>query len=181
MTGLAIVAGAIAVAAIASALSAESGADPGPPDDQWVDSLKKQGPQLPPLFNMSAFAIRRLVKGGWPLVVDYEQSTPGPVQLRISARGADIVTYDLHPIGPGRHLVKFELPDLLGDNIKPALVAMLATTGPGGRDTQRNFRIYALGVGPRAVGSAAIEQLDYQATSANLISPAGICGVRSIS
>ncbi len=165
----AIVAGVIAVVAVDHALSEESDPqdpDPGrgrPADDQALDSLLGQGPQLPASYNMSAFAIRGLVKGGWPLVVDYEQNSPGPLQLRISARGSDIVTYPLDQLaGPGRHLLSFILPGhILGYDLKPALVGVTAIRNGNRRDTQADFRIFALGVGPRAVGSAAIEQLDF--------------------
>ena len=161
--GPAIAVGAIALVAIADKLWAESKASDNqtPPEDQSVNKLLEYGPQLPGQFNMSAFAIRGLVKGGWPVVVDYEQHSAGPVSLQISAKGGDIIRYPLDPIGPGRHLVKFDLPGFLGDDLKPALVALTATRDQDRQATQGDFRIHALGVGPRAVGSAAIDQLDF--------------------
>lgn len=103
----AAVIGAVALAAIAGLLLSErSGAtSPSstttPSPDQLTNRLLTEGPQMAQAFNMSAFAVRGLVRGGWPVLVDFEQRSPGSAQLRISARDLpDVYTYDLSQVCP---------------------------------------------------------------------------------
>jgi hypothetical protein len=159
--------GIVAIGLIAQALSRERGptdgtAAPEGRDPQLVDQLLENGPQLAPAFNMSAFAVRGLVRGGWPLVVDFEQRLPGEVKLRVSARGApEIYTYHLGRGQIGRRRVQLPLPAELGDNPGPALIAVMATD-PRDQSTLPAFEVYGLGAGPRAVGSVAIDQVLFQ-------------------
>ncbi len=162
----AIIGGVAALAALGYMLSRESKAPADSEElesvDEPVERLLEQGPLLPHQFNMSAFGIRCLIKGGWPIVVDYEQTSAGYVNLQISARGTEILTYPLHQfIGLGRHQLQFTLPQEFGDSLKPALIAVMATKDPSGQVPLSDFRIFALGIGPRAVGSVAIDEIDF--------------------
>jgi hypothetical protein len=117
---------------------------------------------------MSAMPIQAVVKGGWPLVIDFEQRSPGRVNLQVSAEGADIITYRLDSYGLGRHLVQFQLPqEVLGNELRPALIGITAATDAQSRDTLRDFRLYGLGAGPRAVGSVAIEKVGFEPPRVN--------------
>ncbi len=129
--------------------------------NEGVKQLLRDGPQLPTQFNASAFGIRALVRGGWPIVVDYALHRSGRVQLRISIPGADIVTYRLDQFGLGRHLLRFDLPSFLGDNLKPAVVALTAADPQTGTETIGDFTVHGIGIGPRAVGSIAVDQLEF--------------------
>ena len=130
-------------------------------ESEGVQQLLRDGPQLPAQYNTSAFAIRALVRGGWPIVVDYAQHKPGRVQLRISTPGADIVTYRLDQFGLGRHLLRFELPPFLGDSLKAGVVALTAADPRTGTETIDGFTVHGIGIGPRAVGSIAVDQLEF--------------------
>ena len=155
-----LIIGAAALYAIGQHLAKERTEDRGE-DREGVEELLRDGPQLPKQFNASAFGIRGLIKGGWPIVVDYEQQVPGRVQLRIAVPGADIVTYRLDQFGLGRHVLRFELPEFLGSSLKPAVVALTAADDQLQVETLEGFKVYGVGIGPRAVGSVAVDQLEF--------------------
>lgn len=151
--------GAVALFAINRHLNAERTEQRD--ESEGVQQLLRDGPQLPAQYNTSAFAMRALVRGGWPIVVDYAQHTPGRVQLRISTPGAEIVTYRLDQFGLGRHLLRFELPPFLGDSLKAGVVALTAADPKTGTETIDGFTVHGIGIGPRAVGSIAVDQLEF--------------------
>lgn len=155
--------GAAAVIAIGALLMRERSATSAP-QDQVVDQLLRNGPDFGDRFNMSAFAVRGFVRGGWPVLVDFEQRSPGNAQLRISARGlADVYSYDLTQMcpPPRRCLIQFRLPaEVFGDELRPAVIAATATDDSG-KATLPTFFVYALGAGPRAIGSVAVDQVAF--------------------
>src|SRR5690606_19588332 len=130
-------------------------------DDEATRALLRDGPQLAPQFNGSAFGVRGLVRGGWPVVVDYVQQRPGRVLLRIAIPGAETVTYRLDKFGLGRHVLRFDLPAFLGDRLTPAVIALTAADLDTGRETIDGFSVLGLGIGPRAVGSVAVDRLEF--------------------
>lgn len=130
-------------------------------DSEGTRQLLRDGPQLPRQFNTSAMGIRGLLRGGWPIVVDYEQLRPGRVELRIGIPGAEVITYRLDQFGLGRHLLRFNLPSFLGDGLKPALIAVTAVDPDRPDETLGGFRVYGVGIGPRAVGSIAVDRLEF--------------------
>ncbi|MEO5734351.1 MAG: hypothetical protein ABIN96_16120 [Rubrivivax sp.] len=144
------------------ATTPSSAAPPNP--DEITTRLLNEGPQMAPAFNMSAFAVRGFVRGGWPVLVDFERSSPGSALLRISARDlADVYTYDLSQVcpQPRRCVVQFRLPvEVFGDQLRPAVFAAIATDLTG-QQTMSDFVVHALGCGPRAIGSVAIDQIDF--------------------
>jgi hypothetical protein len=164
-----LVVGAVAVVAIGALLARERrpASQPGPnlpPPDEVADRLLKEGPQLASQFNMSAFAVRGFVRGGWPMLIDFEQRGAGTAQLRISARDLpEVFTYDLSQAcpQPRRCLIQFRLPvEIFGDQLRPAVIAAIATDD-GGQQTLPGFVVYALGAGPRAIGSVAVDQVTF--------------------
>lgn len=163
---VAAVVGVVAIALIHKALTREkapeSADDSATQGQDAVEELKRSGPTFAARFNMSAFNIRALVRGGWPVVIDYELGKPGAVELKISARGIDeVYTFDLSRFDSGRHMVKFIIPaDVFGGELRPALVAVTAIDAQR-KNTLDNFRIHGMGIGPRAVGSVAIDQVTF--------------------
>jgi hypothetical protein len=94
--------------------------------------------------------------------VDYEQTRAGRIEIQVSARGAaNIYRFPLPPLGAGRHLVRFTLPEALGPELRPAVVAVSAMGGAAESGTLADFNVYGLGAGPEAVGSVAIDQLGF--------------------
>ncbi len=155
----AIIVGAAALFAIGKALAEEKAEKRD--IDEGTRELLRDGPQLAPQFNASAFGVRGLVRGGWPVVVDYTQQRPGRVLLRIAIPGAETVSYRLDRFGLGRHLLRFELPPFLGDRLQPAVVALTAADLETGTRTIDGFVVHGLGIGPRAVGSVAVDRLEF--------------------
>ena len=164
-----VLVGVAALVIVSQLLAKESEQPEAAPDEQGdtapdlLDRLLRQGPELATAFNMSAFMIRGPVKGGWPLVIDYEHGGPGQVQLQVSARGAShVYNYPLPLLGAGRHIIQFKLHPDLGPQLRPAVIAVTARAGG---QTLPDFRIYGLGAGPEAVGSVAIDQLVFRPPS----------------
>lgn len=155
----AIIVGATALFAIGKALAEEKTEQRD--DTEATRALLRDGPQLAPQYNGSAFGVRGLVRGGWPVVVDYAQQRPGRVLLRIAIPGAETVTYRLDQFGLGRHVLRFDLPPFLGDRLKPAVIALTAADPGSGRETIDGFSVHGLGIGPRAVGSVAVDRLEF--------------------
>ena len=164
-----VIIGAVALIAIGSLLARErdpvgQNAPDVLPSDELTSRLLRDGPHLADQFNMSAFAVRGFVRGGWPLLIDFEQRTPGTTRLSISARDLpEIFTYELSEAcpPPRRCLIRMRLPpELFGNELRPAVIAATATDDPG-KQTLPTFTVYALGAGPRAVGSVAIDQVAF--------------------
>jgi hypothetical protein len=62
---------------------------------------------------------------------------------------------------PRRCLIQFRLPpEVFGDQRRPAVIAATATDAQGNA-TQPEFDVFALGAGPRAIGSVAIDQVSF--------------------
>lgn len=158
--------GVAAIAAIGTLIANERAARAQniPPQDQLVDRLLAEGPMLATTLNMSAFAVRGFVRGNWPLLIDFEQRSPGRAKLQISARDvSEIFEYDLSAAcpPPRRCVIQMRLPvEIFGDPLRPAVIAATATDAQG-KQTQPEFNVYALGAGPRAIGSVAIDQVSF--------------------
>lgn len=157
----AILAGAEALVAIDKLLADSSQGSTS--NTQSLRELSNTGPQQADSFNMSAFAIRAPIRGGWPLVVDYEHSEPGQVEVQVSVLGTpEVQRFPLPCLAGGRHHIQFRLPDDLGTDVREALVAVTARGASGGNETLADFHLYALGAGPGAVGSVAIDRLEFR-------------------
>jgi len=90
------------------------------------------------------------------MVMDFSLDSPAVVEVAISAQGSpEVYTFTLSQNQAGRRQMKWELPKDLGDDLRPALITVAATDNTGG------FNLIGLGVGPRAVGSVAIDQLRF--------------------
>ncbi|MFY0989564.1 hypothetical protein [Halomonas sp. C05BenzN] len=132
-------------------------------EDDMLARLGRQGPEFAPAYNTSAFAAVGMVRGGWPFVMDFAHERPVTVTLRLSARGLPEVYTLRIPFGAGetgRHRLQFALPPEFGDSERPAAIAVTATE-PGGERPEPSFRMIALGCGPRALGSVAIEEVSF--------------------
>lgn len=161
----AAVAGAAALALVGRWLYQRNQAAQRPEasDGDMGERLRRQGPVFAPQYNSSAFAAVGVVRADWPFVLDFAHEQPIILTLRLSARGvADVYTLRL-PFGAdevGAHRLQFRLPPAFGDSERPAAIAVTATDMSGER-TAPSFRVTALGCGPLAVGSVAIEEVSF--------------------
>lgn len=133
----------------------------GPGTDLVSDWLT-DGPGFDARYSNSCMPIRCLVQGGWPMVVDY------------SPDGQSITTIELHVQGQarpivheldnrrGRHLMKFELPASIGKSSRAAVMLVRSVRNRLGESGPGHARIHGLGAGPRAVGSVAIQQVEFR-------------------
>jgi hypothetical protein len=124
-----------------------------------VQVLRRDGPVLPAEFSMSCVPLRGFVSGGWPVVVDYvaDGNSQPSIEIHTAAGGPAFV----QPLesGAGRHLLRFDLPQEVGASPRPALVLVKARRGDGSGPGR--MQLLGLGAGPRAVGSVAIDQVDF--------------------
>jgi len=156
--------GAIAIAAIHNAMSKEPQTDePDQGEHEFENQLKENGPAFSHLYNMSAFMMIGFVKGGWPLVIDFEQQQPGYVELMVRTKTSDTFRYRLDSGGTGHRHIVLPLPPMLGNEPVPAKIAITATTGKNSNRSLAGFELLGLGAGPRAVGSVAIDKVAFAA------------------
>jgi hypothetical protein len=144
--------GALAGLLIASSVSAH---ESGP-----IKTLGAEGPQFAEVLHMSTFQVSGLVKGGWPLVVDYEAEAGTYAILTVASQNAAPFSQVLPIPETARRSVILQVPPSLGSDLKVADFTIRASVSP--YDPRlRYFRIYGFGCGPRAVGSVAIDQLRF--------------------
>lgn len=123
--------------------------------------LFENGPRFESAFSMACIPVRGFVRGGWPLVIDY-QAEPGTVaSVEIHIEGSDPVVLPLRG-GSEHNLLKLRLPDQLGDQLSPALLLVRAVKDQPGAPELGRINVFGLGAGPRAVGSVAIDQVDFK-------------------
>jgi hypothetical protein len=125
-----------------------------------MNRLSKNGPEFSSVFQMSAFRVKGLVKGGWPLVVDYDAAAGTLALLTVTTDRAQPHTQILETQPPQRRFVILTVPPAFGNELKDATFSITATAGPN--DPRPSyFRVYGFGCGPKAVGSVAIDNLRF--------------------
>ena len=123
--------------------------------------LFDEGPRFEDAFSMACIPVRGFVRGGWPLVIDY-QAEPGTlVSVEIHVEGQDPVVLPL-PGGSQRNVLKLKLPERLGDKLTTALFLVRGVKDQPGAPVLGRVQVFGLGCGPRAVGSVAIDQVDFK-------------------
>jgi len=124
------------------------------------EQLNRDGPQFPESLRMSDFHATGFARGGWPVVVDYDAEPGAYVLLTIVTQNAPPAEAVLAAPQTGRRLQLLRLPTEFGTSLKSASFSLTATasrTDPA----PRYLRIYGFGCGPKAVGSVAIDQLQF--------------------
>jgi hypothetical protein len=130
-----------------------------PPDPRKV--LDAEGPQFPETFNMSDFSMIAYVRGGWPMVIDFQLEQPAIVLLTIAADGIEPFYYHLDARNIARHQEKLTIPARFGDAATPAKYSIRALGATTGEVKPVYLRLFGLGAGPRAVGSLKIDDLRF--------------------
>jgi hypothetical protein len=129
--------------------------------------LDKEGPQFAPSYNMSDFSIIAYVKGGWPMVIEYQLEVPSVVVLTIVSEGVEPFYYNLQTQILARHQEKLRIPDRFGDKARVAQYSIRALSAAPGEVKPVYLRIFGMGAGPRAVGSLKLDNLILDPTAIN--------------
>ena len=85
--------------------------------EEPVNKLNRNGPQFPGTVHMSLFQVTGFVKGGWPLVLDYEAIAPTYAVLIIVTQNAPAYSVLLPTGETGRRNVIVRLPPELGTEL----------------------------------------------------------------
>lgn len=118
---------------------------------QW---LLENGPQLE--IARPWVEARGVLRGGWPVVVEYVLPEDGTLRLTIEAPGHREMVYDLPGRAGERMSEMRDLPASLGDDLVPGAFRLEAVSAGGG---EIPFELLGLGAGQGAVASVAIRDV----------------------
>ena len=128
-----------------------------------AEFIAKTGPEFPAVFSMSSFSVKGFVKGRWPIVIDYELETESTAVITISAGDKQQpFIIELPPTNDERKEVIRQLPEAFGQNPQVGVLSFQALKNGTGERRPARFFLYGLGVGPDAVGSMVVDQLQFQ-------------------
>lgn len=170
-----IIGGIVAAVLLARALTGE--------EDVPVDDMRRDGPRTPNQELLGQYEVQGIVQGGWPLVVEVAADADATIFVQVVPAGGGeeaippLVLSDAggRPWGEGEViypvelerterglLAKFELPDRLargrgGEGTHSARLSVISGAMRGEEFDYRPLDVLALGAGPSAVGSAAVE------------------------
>ena len=122
--------------------------------------LSREGPKVPDQFNMSGLTIGAFCQGNWPVVVDYYLNPGAVVLVTVETQGVPPVTYRIAATG-SRRLAIFRLPPTFPSKPTPGMYSIRALTTGAGMATPVYVRLFGVGAGERAVGSVAIDQVQF--------------------
>jgi hypothetical protein len=129
---------------------------------QLLAALLAEGPAL--AFRRDGVDGDVVVRGGWPVVVDYKLEKPGFLLLTIAAEKGEARSYRIPADGTAQADVRrqevLHLNNDLGDAIQAGNLSLRAYEGTGG-DRPVPFELYGLGAGGRAVGSMTIVDVTF--------------------
>ena len=127
--------------------------------------LEKNGPQMPVTYPVGSFSMRGFTRDNWPIVVDFLplKNTRTTLDVIIDSRKISTLIIDSNGLA-GRHLEKLTMP-ANGWAKKPKAATYLVRSvymDPNGNEGgPAALEVYGIGGGPRAVGSVAVEQLQF--------------------
>jgi hypothetical protein len=135
--------------------------------DKEVQELSINGPQFPATLNLSDLKFKALVKGNWPLFLDYELEQPGHVILIITLKKKLPYVYMFPEMSPGRHEKLITLPAYLGNGPLVATYSIRAVS-------ERMFGlvplvIHAFAVGDEAVGSSGLDSVKFEPRNVRIV------------
>jgi hypothetical protein len=124
------------------------------------DLLDKQGPQLPPLFSMSSFAVMGFARGNWPVAIDYMLETDSLVLVVIAPEGEKPLIYRLEG-KKGHWVTKIQIPSSVGDQLRVSQYLMQTLDDSVGQVSASHMHIHGIAAGPKAVGSIGIDEVNF--------------------
>jgi len=122
--------------------------------------LDKEGPQLPPVFNMSSFSVMGFVKGDWPVVFDYQLERDSLLIVVIAPEGQEPIIYRLN--GKAGHWQnRLLVPAGVGTNSVVAEYTLRSLDDGMGQLSPAHLHVHGVAAGPKAVGSIGIDQVTF--------------------
>jgi hypothetical protein len=133
-----------------------------------ADMLAANGPRFPDSYSIGTFGVQGYVRGGWPVVIDFaaQPDTCTWLEISVDQRSfASVLDFD----GRGeRKLVRIDMPGALAPGPSPGMYVVHSARPacpnhrvPGNERTPSPVEVYGIGAGPRAVGSVAIDELQF--------------------
>lgn len=122
--------------------------------------LDRRGPQLPPVFNMSAFSAMGFSKGNWPVVVDYFLEQDSLLIFVVAPEGSEPIIYRVDG-KKGHWQGRLTLPQDLGDQPRVAHYVIRSLEENVGLVRSSHVHIHGIAAGPQAVGSIGIDQVSF--------------------
>lgn len=128
------------------------------PDD--AAQLAKSGPKIPDKYSMSGLVMHALVKGGAPFVIDYDASQALlRIEMKVQGQESAPFVYNLKANGPAQDI--FRLPESFGAEPRAAVISVHSVKDQPGAEMPAPLRINGMGMGEKAVGSVAIDQVSF--------------------
>ena len=121
-------------------------------------SLARSGPKFPAKYAMSTFEMRGLVKGGAPFILDYN-ARQARVRIEIKVQDSKPFVFNLEANGHAQKI--FRLPESFGSDPQVAVISVSSMQDRPGENIPAPLEIYGMGMGEKAVGSVAIDQLKF--------------------
>lgn len=141
-------------------------ASPGPAGND--DYLERNGPRPADSYKVGTFVVEAFVQDRWPLVVDFLPQPDSCTALDVYIGPKRVFSRLLDADGlSGRRLVTVSLPDGISQKARPALYVVhsdrpaCAGAGAAAQGAGAALEIYGIGGGPRAVGSVAVNGLEF--------------------
>ncbi|MDT4952488.1 MAG: hypothetical protein QOJ02_626 [Acidobacteriota bacterium] len=127
--------------------------------DWWMNRkikfLLESGPQFPERFDTRDFSVDVLLKGHWPVAIEYELEQEATATVVVTVKGAKPFSFNLPATGTGHpHAASFILPDHFGDQLLPAKISFKAEKQTSAGHELAQFELYALAIGPDAARPA---------------------------
>jgi hypothetical protein len=131
------------------------------------DLLDKQGPQLPPLFSMSSFAVMGFSRGNWPVAIDYVLEQDSLLLVIIAPEGEKPLIYRLDG-KKGHWLTRIQITPSVGDQLRVSQYLVQTLDDSVGQVSLSHVHIHGIAAGPKAVGSIGIDQVNFAPGSIRL-------------
>ena len=128
--------------------------------ERRAQTLDKHGPQMPPIFSMSAFSIMGFSKGNWPVVVDYLLEQDSLLLVGVSPEGQKPQIFRLDG-KKGHWQTRIQLPAEIGDQLRVSEYLIQTLDNSVGQVSPSHVHIHGIAAGPQAVGSIGIDQVDF--------------------
>lgn len=110
---------------------------------------------------MSTLSFEAFVRGGWPLVIDFEPLEKSLILFSITTDGGETFFYRLDGSTLGRRQHRISIPARLGLKPNVARYSLSAFTPSLDEQKPARFVIYGFAAGDKAVGSIGIDQVNF--------------------